>query len=416
MTSVGEFREGRQAAMDRVELDLHSLVNTHLDALSHVGHLGRGFNGVPFEEMVDDGGARRHRSMRCRRSSLALLVDVARPRGVDHLEPGDHVRPEELEVAADQLEPGDVLLVRTGRWSAPRRLPGDPGASGEALGDWAGCTSTACSSSPMPTRALLGTDSTTDTFPSPTPDAPSIHMLAEVYLGLPLLHSMDLDAVARGVRRAGPQRGDVLRRTAAHPRRDRVAGRTRVPDVSDGYSRTTVTSESLESQKQHHLSRLERSVEAVRSAVRRETGGEEAIGSRARQTRQKVLDAAQQLFAERATRPSRSTRSPARPACGCRPCTSTSPARPGIFAVLVGEQAIEMMAQGVDDVGPANRRRRPAASDPRVRRHLRQRSLLPGLGRTPPRPSRRSRPCAVSGTWSTSCASPRRSVRARSSG
>ena len=44
---------------------------------------------------------------------------------------------------------------------------------------------------------MLGTDSTTDTFPNPTPDAPSIHMVAEVYLGMPLLHSLDLEALSR---------------------------------------------------------------------------------------------------------------------------------------------------------------------------------------------------------------------------
>jgi kynurenine formamidase len=106
------------------------------------------------------------------------------------------VRPEDLERAASELDPGDVLLVRTGRWSAPRRLPGDPGASGEPLGDWAGLHIDCMSMIAERDVAMLGTDSTTDTFPSPTPDSPSIHMLAEVYLGMPLLHSMDLDAVA----------------------------------------------------------------------------------------------------------------------------------------------------------------------------------------------------------------------------
>lgn len=199
MTSVGEFRPGRQAAMDRVELDLHSLVNTHLDALSHVGHHGAGFNGVPFEQMFD---ADRRQAVVASIDAMppivarALLVDVARQRGVEYLEPGDFVRPDDLEPVADQLEPGDVLLVRTGRWGAPRRLPGDPGASGEPLGDWAGLHIDCMSLVAERDVALLGTDSTTDTFPSPTPDSPSIHMLAEVYLGLPLLHSMDLDALA----------------------------------------------------------------------------------------------------------------------------------------------------------------------------------------------------------------------------
>lgn len=197
MTAVGEFRPGRQAAMDRVELDLHSLVNTHLDALSHVGHQGRGFGGCSFDDMVDEGGARLASiDVMPPIVGRAVLVDVARARGVEYIEPGDFVRPEELEVGAPDLQPGDILLVRTGRWAAPRRLPGDEGASGEVLGDWAGLHVDCMSFVAERDVSLLGTDSTTDTFPSPTPDAPSIHMIAEVYLGLPLLHSMDLDALA----------------------------------------------------------------------------------------------------------------------------------------------------------------------------------------------------------------------------
>lgn len=199
MTSVGEFRPGRHAAMDRIELDLHSIVNTHLDALSHVGHRGAGFNGIPFEEMFDASGTRAVVASIDAMPPIvgrALLVDVARDRGVEHLEPGDAVTPDDLQAVAAELVPGDILLVRTGRWSAPRRLPGDPGASGEPLGDWAGLHVDCMSLIAELDVAMLGTDSTTDTFPSPTPDAPSIHMLAEVYMGMPLLHSMDLDELA----------------------------------------------------------------------------------------------------------------------------------------------------------------------------------------------------------------------------
>jgi kynurenine formamidase len=197
MTAVGEHRPGRHAAMDRIELDLHSLVNTHLDALSHVGHEGHGFNGAPFDEMVDaNGAALGSIDVMPPIVGRGVLVDVARRRGVDHLEPGDFVRPEELAVVADRLEPGDVLLVRTGATRGPRRLPGDDGASGDPLGDWAGLHVDCLEVIAEHDVALLGTDSTTDTFPSPTPGALSIHMVAEVYLGLPLLHSLDLEQLA----------------------------------------------------------------------------------------------------------------------------------------------------------------------------------------------------------------------------
>lgn len=197
ITAVGEHRPGRHAAMDRVELDLHSLVNTHLDALSHVGHLGKGFGGVAFDDMVDESGARiASIDVMPPVVARAVLVDVARQRGVEFLEPGDFVRPEELERVAEEIRPGDVLLVRTGRWSAPVRLPGSPGWSGEPLGDWAGLHVDCMDLVADLDISVLGTDSTTDTFPSPAPDSPSIHVLAEVYLGMPLLHSMDLDALA----------------------------------------------------------------------------------------------------------------------------------------------------------------------------------------------------------------------------
>lgn len=197
MTLAGEFIPGRSAAMDRVELALHSIVNTHLDALSHVGHEGRCFNGVAFEDVVDMDGARL-----CSIEQMppivgrGVLVDVPRLRGVDHLEPGDWVTPEELAAGAPDAGPGDILLVRTGRWRAPRRLPGDPGASGGPLGDWPGLHVECMSFVADRDIAVLGTDSTTDTYPNPTPGQLSIHMIAEVYLGLPLLHSLDLDELA----------------------------------------------------------------------------------------------------------------------------------------------------------------------------------------------------------------------------
>ena len=131
--------------------------------------------------------------------------------------------------------------------------------------------------------------------------------------------------------------------TSAAARRDRYSGRS-------------VTSESLESEKRHHLSRLERSVEAVRAAVRRESGGSEAIGHRAAATRQRVLDAAEQLFAEKGYS-APSVNEIARTA-GVRLPTLYQyfSGKSGIFAVLVGERAIEMMAQGVDEWAPESGR------------------------------------------------------------
>jgi kynurenine formamidase len=49
-----------------------------------------------------------------------VLLDIARHRGVDHLERNDHITPAELDdVVAKQkvqLRKGDIILIRTGWW------------------------------------------------------------------------------------------------------------------------------------------------------------------------------------------------------------------------------------------------------------------------------------------------------------
>ena len=109
---------------------------------------------------------------------------------------------------------------------------------------------------------------------------------------------------------------------------------------------------SLEVQREQHLSRFERSVEAVQSGVRRVTGREEPIGLRAAQTRERVLTAADALFAEKGYSPV-SVGEIANTA-GVRMPTLYQyfSGKSGIIAALVGQRAIEMMAQGVDDWVP----------------------------------------------------------------
>ena len=128
------------------------------------------------------------------------------------------------------------------------------------------------------------------------------------------------------------------------------------PPKRAGYAARSVTSESLEMEKLQHVTRLERSAEAVRAAVRRESGGSEAIGQRAARTRQTVLDAAEQLFDEKGYS-APSVNEIAR-AAGVRLPTLYQyfSGKAGIFAVLVGERAIEMMAQGVDEWAPESGR------------------------------------------------------------
>ncbi len=157
----------RFASADRISMTLHSLQNTHLDGLSHVGHLGKGFNGIPVGEMVD----MEHASMKLAITDTPVivtrgfLVDIPRLRGVDFMTPGDWVRPEELDGVASDIAPGDALLVRTGRWHAPVVGPNTPGSSGNIVGDWAALHVDCLDWVAEHDLAIVGTDSTGDTFP-----------------------------------------------------------------------------------------------------------------------------------------------------------------------------------------------------------------------------------------------------------
>ncbi|MER7816151.1 cyclase family protein [Streptomyces sp. NPDC096153] len=93
---------------------------THWDALTHVSHSGRIWNGRPADSITAHEGAR-FSGIETVRSlvSRGVLLDVAHAKGVDRL-PGDHaVTPEDLAEAEEfggvRVRPGDVVLVRTGQ-------------------------------------------------------------------------------------------------------------------------------------------------------------------------------------------------------------------------------------------------------------------------------------------------------------
>lgn len=196
---------GKYASQDKFTLSIHSLENTHIDALSHVGHLGRAFNGVDFFEMVtmEEKAKLFDVTQLAGIVTRAILVDVPRLRGVEFLQPGDSVTRADLDAGAAHAEPGDAILVRTGRWKAPVVRPDSPGASGDIHGDWAAMNINAMQFFADHDTSVLGTDSTGDTFPLPFPNSPTVHILAEVYLGMPLMHSLQLEALAEACHAAG---------------------------------------------------------------------------------------------------------------------------------------------------------------------------------------------------------------------
>ncbi|MEU8589117.1 cyclase family protein [Streptomyces sp. NPDC048664] len=106
---------------------------THWDALTHVSHSGRLYNGRPADTITPHDGARFAGIDKSRHIvSRGVLLDVPRALGVARLEGGHAVTPEDLQAAEDlagtRVRAGDVVLVRTGQIQAA--LAGDKHAYG----------------------------------------------------------------------------------------------------------------------------------------------------------------------------------------------------------------------------------------------------------------------------------------------
>lgn len=182
---------------DHVAYRTHGMVNTHLDALAHVGHDGKGFNGHGFHDMVTKEEGVKRAAIGDARSIVTrgVLIDIPRMRGVSHLEPGEYVKPEEVESVASWLESGDAAVIRTGATLAEGLPPTDESCR---HGTWQGLHPECVEVLARRDIAVLASDSSGDVFPSPYGHIvrSPVHTLCLTYYGIHLLHNMDLEALA----------------------------------------------------------------------------------------------------------------------------------------------------------------------------------------------------------------------------
>jgi kynurenine formamidase len=92
---------------------------THWDALAHASYGGVIYNGYPAASVTADGAARCGIDRLGAVVSRGVLLDVALASGRDVLEPGYPIMPADLDAAVKlagvTVEPGDIVLVRTGQ-------------------------------------------------------------------------------------------------------------------------------------------------------------------------------------------------------------------------------------------------------------------------------------------------------------
>lgn len=191
-------------AADYFAVAPHGYAVSHIDALCHIFHDGRLFDGHPIERVTARGALTLAiDALRDGVAARGVLLDVPALRGVDWLEPGDAIGPDELEKAEQaaglRVETGDVLLVRTGRW-ALRDAHGPWNPRERLAGLHASC---------LPWLferrvAALGSDGVSDVIPSRIDGVGlPIHSVAIVAMGLHLLDNLDLEPLARACREEG---------------------------------------------------------------------------------------------------------------------------------------------------------------------------------------------------------------------
>ena len=186
--------KGLTFAQDRLGVNVHSNVDSHIDALCHVMYRKTLYNGVPADAVTQRGA--QELSIEDARDGIAgrgILLDIPRLRGVPWLEPGDVVTAAELPGAAEaqhvRVGPGDLLFVRTGHrrrrtelgpWDAAKERAGLDPAALELIAERK--------------VAVLGSDSNSDTAPSVAEGVElPVHVLAINALGLHLLDYLQFE-------------------------------------------------------------------------------------------------------------------------------------------------------------------------------------------------------------------------------
>ncbi len=127
-------------ASDIYQVDFHGLAHTHMDALGHFFYQGKMYNGYSQKEITKAGAAKDSiLNMKNGLMTRGVLIDIAKLKGMDYLEPGTAIYPEDLDAwekkTGIKVSSGDAILIRTGRWARVK-----PKGLGLQSRGWPACT------------------------------------------------------------------------------------------------------------------------------------------------------------------------------------------------------------------------------------------------------------------------------------
>lgn len=188
-----------QASTDFFGLVFHGYTITHIDSLAHFFWKGKMYNGRPAHLVSTSMGAIVE-SVELAKDGIisrGVLVDVPMIRGIDWVERGEGVMPEDILAAEERcgfkIEEGDVLFIRTG--NLHRRNVEGPVNPREA-------GSPACQAACLPlfherSVAVMGSDTGNDVSPSQYVSMSNpIHQVGITAMGLWILDNPNLEELA----------------------------------------------------------------------------------------------------------------------------------------------------------------------------------------------------------------------------
>jgi kynurenine formamidase len=195
---VGQPATGTGGTSDTFFISYHGYVHTHLDSLCHFLYNGKMYNGYSEDEVTENGAAKNSViNFKNGFITRGILMDIPQLKGVDYLEPGTRIYPEDLDAwekhARLKVGPGDAVFIRTGRFA--RR---------DAKGPWpitdgfAGLYVTAAKWLHTRDVSILGSDAAEDVLPSGVEGITQpIHELVLVAMGMPIFDNCDLEQLSK---------------------------------------------------------------------------------------------------------------------------------------------------------------------------------------------------------------------------
>ncbi len=189
----------------------HGVIHSHLDAVDcHIMYEGKGYNGVAMEDIEATGG--------CPQGSINALKDGIVTRGIlfdatllpgnvspeGWVEPGTAIRAADLEALEEiegvRVEPGDVILLYTGRWK--RRAATGPTNISEGV---AGYHADVAYFMKARGVSFIGHDMWNDVSPHEfsSEELLPLHRLSLVALGTGIFDNLDFERLAEEAQRLG---------------------------------------------------------------------------------------------------------------------------------------------------------------------------------------------------------------------